>query len=129
VVKFVWLGYIEPGKFENMPKNERDGMLGECFDYDDQLRANGHYAVGEALRPPISAKTVRLKTARSWQLMGPYAETNEQIGEILVLEAGDLDHAVRLVSQHPGLGDTSRRESERDGRGEQAPAGKGRLTR
>jgi hypothetical protein len=69
VVKFVWLGYIEPGKFENMPKNERDGILGECFDYDDQLRANGHYAVGEALRPPISAKTVRLKTARSWQLM------------------------------------------------------------
>lgn len=67
-MKSVWLGYIEPGKFENMPKNERDGMLGECIDYDDQLRADGHYAVGEALRPPISAKTVRLKTARSWQL-------------------------------------------------------------
>lgn len=34
---------------------------------------------------------------------GPYAEAKEQIGGILVLEARDLDHAVRLVSQHPGL--------------------------
>jgi hypothetical protein len=102
-VKFVCSGYTELGWFENLPKNERDGMVDECFDYDDQLRANGHFAVGEALQPPNSAKTVRLKNGKVIVTDGPYAETKEQIGGIVVLEARDLDHAVQLVSQHPGL--------------------------
>ena len=34
---------------------------------------------------------------------GPYAETKEQLGGILVLEARDLNHAVQLMSQHPAL--------------------------
>ena len=78
-------------------------MLDECFDYDDQLRANGHYAVGEALQPPSSAKTVHLKNGNVMITDGPYAETKEQIAGILVLETCDLDHALQLVSQHPGL--------------------------
>ena len=102
-MKFVCLGYIEPEKLENMPQSERHGMLDECFDYDDRLRANGHFAFGEALQPPKSAKTVCLKNGKVMVTDGPYAETREQIGGILVLEARDLDHAVRLVSQHPGL--------------------------
>ena len=34
---------------------------------------------------------------------GPYAETKEQLGGILVLEARDMNHAVQLISQHPAL--------------------------
>ena len=102
-MKFVCLGYIEPGKFENMARNERDGMLDDCFDYDDELRAKGHFAAGEALQPPHSAKTLRLKDSKVTVTDGPYAETREQIGGILVLEARDLDDAVRLIGQHPGL--------------------------
>ena len=102
-MKFVCLGYIEPGKFENIPKNQRDAMLDDCFDYDDRLRAGGHFAAGEALQPPDSAKTVWLNNGKALVTDGPYAETKEQIGGILVLEARDLDHAVQLVSQHPGL--------------------------
>ena len=71
VVKFVCLAYTEPGKFENMPKNERDGMVGECFDCDDQLRANGHFVVGEALQPPSSAKNVFLKNGKVIVTDGP----------------------------------------------------------
>jgi len=33
---------------------------------------------------------------------GPYAETKEQLGGILILEARDLNHAIQLLSQHPG---------------------------
>ena len=49
-MKFVCLGYTEPEWLENMPKNERDGMVDDCFDYDDQLRAN--VAVGLSLPTP-----------------------------------------------------------------------------
>ena len=34
---------------------------------------------------------------------GTYAETKEQLGGILVLEARDLNHAVQLMSKHPGV--------------------------
>jgi hypothetical protein len=34
---------------------------------------------------------------------GPYAETKEQLGGILVLEARDMNHAIQLMSQHPAL--------------------------
>jgi hypothetical protein len=86
-----------------MPENERDRRLDECFDYDDRLRANGHFGIGEALQPPSSARTLRLKSGKAVVSDGPYAETKEQIGGILVLEARDMDHAVQLISQHPGL--------------------------
>jgi hypothetical protein len=85
--------------------------------------------LGEALQPPNSAKTVRLKNGKVTVTDGPYAETKEQIGE-LVLEVRDLDRAVHLVlAKVRPLGDSTRSGSERDGRREQAPAGKGRLTR
>ena len=34
---------------------------------------------------------------------GPYAETKEQLGGIQVLEARDLNHAIQLMSQAPGV--------------------------
>jgi len=34
---------------------------------------------------------------------GPYAETKEQLGGILVLAATDLNHAVQLMSKYPGV--------------------------
>jgi hypothetical protein len=34
---------------------------------------------------------------------GPYAGMKEQLGGILVLEARDLNQAIQLISQHPGV--------------------------
>jgi hypothetical protein len=102
-MKYICLGYIQPGKFENMTESERHAMLDECFAYDDQLRANGHFAAGEALQPPHDALTLYWKNGKVAVTDGSYAETKEQLGGILVLEARDLNHAVQLISQHPGI--------------------------
>ena len=104
-MKFVCLGYIAPGKFESMPEAERNPWVDACTAYDDVLRANGHFAGGEALQPPNTAKTLRRKNGKVVVTDGPYAETKEQIGGILMLEARDLDHAVELMSKHPGVKD------------------------
>jgi hypothetical protein len=101
-MKYICLGYIEPGKFENMSENERDAMLDECFAYDEELRKNGHFAAGEGLQPPNTATTVSWKDGKVAVTDGPYAETKEQLGGILVLEARDLNHAIQLISHHPG---------------------------
>ncbi len=74
-MKYVCLGYIEPGKFEGMTKDEHHAMLDECFEYNDHLRANGQ-VVGEApLQPPETAVTLYWKNGKVATTDGPYTET------------------------------------------------------
>jgi hypothetical protein len=101
-MKFVCLGYYSEKAWEAMSESEQNAFTDECIAYDVVLRKNGHYAGGEALQPAHSARTVRLRSGKVLVTDGPYAETREQIGGILFLEARDLDHAVQLMSKHPG---------------------------
>ncbi len=49
-----------------------------------------------------TARTLRPKKGKVLVTDGPYAETKEQIGGFMLLEARDLDHAEELISEHPG---------------------------
>src|SRR5690348_5667335 len=102
-MKYICLGYIEPNKFENMSESEQKAMLDECFSYDEELKKNGHFAGGEALQGPQNAATLRWRNGKVSITDGPYAETKEQIGGILILEARDLNHAIQLMAKHPGV--------------------------
>jgi hypothetical protein len=102
-MKFVCLGYMEAGTFEAMSEGERNAFVDGCFTYDDELRRNGHFAGGEALQPAATAVTLRLRDGKVTPTDGPYAETKEQLGGILILEARDLQHAIELMSRHPGV--------------------------
>jgi hypothetical protein len=102
-MKYICLGYMEAGKFAAMSENERNTFVDGCFTYDDVLRKNGHFAGGEALQPASSAVTLRIRGGKVMVTDGPYAETKEQIGGILMLEADDLNHAIQLMSKHPGV--------------------------
>ena len=59
--------------------------------------------VGEALQSSRAAKTLRSKGGKVIVTDGPFAETKEQLGGLGVIEARDLDHAVELMVNHPGL--------------------------
>jgi len=102
-MKFICLGYMEAGKFEAMSDSERNAFVDGCFDYDDELRKNGHFAGGEALQSASNSVTLRVRNGKVTATDGPYAETKEQLGGILILEARDLDHAIQLMSKHPGV--------------------------
>src|SRR5271157_1257785 len=102
-MKYICLGYLEPGKFENMSESERNTVLDECFSYNDELRKNGHLVAEEPLQPANTAVTVGWKNGKVAVTDGPYAETKEQLGGIQVLEARDLNHAIQLISQCPGV--------------------------
>ena len=102
-MKYVCLGYLEEKKWETMSESERNALIDECFAYDDVLRKNGHFVGGEALQSARNATTLRWKNGKVSITDGPYAETKEQLGGILLLEARDLNHAVQLMSKHPGV--------------------------
>ena len=102
-MKYLCFGYYDKSKFDNMTDTERDAMFDTCFEYDDHLRANGHWAGGEALQPPETALTISRKNGKVVTTDGPYAETKEHLGGLLILEARDMNHAVQLMGQHPAL--------------------------
>jgi hypothetical protein len=102
-MKYICLGYLEPGKFEGMTDGERYATLDDCFEYNDHLRTNGHLVAEVPLQAPETAMTLHWKNGKVAATDGPYAETNKQLGGIQILEARDLNHAVQLVSQLPGF--------------------------
>ena len=102
-MKYICLGYYDPAKHAGMTEAELHAMFDDCFEYDDHLRANGHWAAGEAIQPPETALTVYWKNGKVATTDGPYAETKEQLGGLQILAARDLNHALQLVSQLPGF--------------------------
>ena len=102
-MKYICLGYYDEDKHGAMTEGEQQAMVDTCFEYDDQLRAHGHWAGGEALQPAETALTLSWKKGKVVTTDGPYAETKEQIGGILILEARDMKHAQQLMAQHPAL--------------------------
>ncbi|QDV23414.1 YciI family protein [Aureliella helgolandensis] len=102
-MKYVCLGYIEEAALGSLSEAETQRMLEECFQYDDELRRGGHVVGGEALDSSRNAITLRMKNGQVDVMEGPYAETKEVLGGILLLEARDLNHAIALMSKHPGV--------------------------
>ncbi|MCC6980717.1 MAG: YciI family protein [Candidatus Melainabacteria bacterium] len=102
-MKFICLGYADLEKIASMTEAEFKPLMEECFAYDDELRRGGHFAGGEALQSHVNAVTLRFRDGKVAVTDGPYAETKEQLGGILILEANDLNHAIALMSKHPGV--------------------------
>jgi hypothetical protein len=102
-MKYICLGYIDPNKLDSLPESDMHAMIDECLTYDDELREKGHFAGGHGLQPPQTAATLRWMDGKVSITDGPYAETKEQIGGILILEARDLNHAIQIMSKHPGV--------------------------
>lgn len=103
-MRFVCLGYYDEAWMEGKSEEELSAAMEECFAYDDELRRGGHFIGGQALQHASQAVTLRTLNGQVDVTDGPFAETKEQIGGLLFLEARDLNHAIALISRHPGIG-------------------------
>jgi hypothetical protein len=69
-------------------------------DFAARLESSGEFIDGQALSP--DGVWVRSDgEGRPPVTDGPFAETKEQIGSFFIIEAQDLDEAVRVASNHP----------------------------
>jgi hypothetical protein len=103
LMKFICLGYMDESKWETMTEGEANAFIDGCFAYDDMLRENGHFVGGEALQSARSTKTLQFGSGKVSVTDGPFIETKEQLGGIMILEAPDLNRAVELMSAHPSV--------------------------
>ncbi len=99
-MKYICFGYLDVESWEKIAPREQDAMIDQCFAYDDVLKKNGHWVWGEGLQ---GATTLAWRDGKVAVSDGPYAETKELLGGLLILEARDLNQAIQLISNHPGI--------------------------
>jgi len=102
-MRFVCLGCLDKEAWGKLSAAQQQALVAECTDFDQELRAKGHFAGGFALQDSASATTIRWRGGKASLVDGPYAETKEMLGGILILEARDKDEALRIMSRHPGI--------------------------
>jgi hypothetical protein len=78
-------------------------ILGQYNAYTEMLKDTGAFIAGEALRPVTTATTLREKDGQTIITDGPFAETKEGLGGFYLVEAPDLDAALALARQCPGI--------------------------
>jgi hypothetical protein len=100
-MKYLCLGFHDEKAFAALSEAELKSLLAENFAYEDELRRNGHYIDGTALQGARAAATLRFEKGKMSVTDGPFAETKEQLGGVMVLEATDLNHAIQLMTQVP----------------------------
>lgn len=101
-MKYVCLIYADEARINGMPACEADALIDETMANTAELQASGHLVLGEALEHVASAVTVRVRDGRLSATTGPFAETSEQLGGFVLVEARDLNEAVQLAGRIPG---------------------------
>jgi hypothetical protein len=92
----------QPYMMEHLPETDAAKHFEEYRAFTEDIRKNGHYIGGNRLLPPAAATTVRVRNGKASTTDGPFAETKEQIGGYYVIEAKDLNEAIRIASRIPG---------------------------
>jgi hypothetical protein len=101
-MKYICFEYLDTKKWATLSASEQNAAIDECFTYDeDVLRKNGHWVGEEGLQGPENDTTLRYQNGKVSVTDGPYAETKEMLGGLLILEARDLDEAIQLLFQAP----------------------------
>jgi len=102
-MKYLCLGYHDEQLWQAMSDRERSALMDESFAYADYLKANGHIIDDHALQSATTAATLRFEMGKEKVAVtdGPFAETKEQLGGLIILEASDLNHAIQLMSKMP----------------------------
>ncbi len=101
MMKYLCLVYHEEAVIDALPKSEFDTIVGDTIAYRDELRRSGHYIASDALEYVQAATTIRVRNGKVSITDGPFAETKEQLGGFYIIEARDLNDAIRVASLMP----------------------------
>jgi hypothetical protein len=100
-LRYLCLVYLEERTLNALSRQELDVLMAEALEYNDALRRSGHYVASNALQPVQTATTIRTRDGRTFTTDGPFAETKEQLGGFVLIEARDLNDAIRVASRIP----------------------------
>src|SRR5262245_30471800 len=101
-MKYLCLVYHDPPHPEDPSRPDRTALVAEAPAYDDDLLRGGHYLAGHTLEAACVAAVVRVREGRLFLDDIPCAPAHAQLGGFYLIEARDLNDAIRLASRNPG---------------------------
>ena len=100
-MKYLLLIYENEAQWAGVSQAEQGKIFEEYMVYTNAIKKEGHYIGGNALQPVSTATTVKVKNGKTLTTDGPFAETREQLGGFYLVEAKDLDEAIKLAAGIP----------------------------
>ena len=100
-MKLLLMIYNDDSLVDKLQDGQYDTMMRGCFEHADELRASGCLIDSQQLESPATAKSVRIRNGKMTVLDGPFAETKEMLGGFNLIEAADMDEAVRIAAEFP----------------------------
>jgi len=100
-MKYLCLVYYNEAAMQERGDDHWQSLNKECQSYSGGLSESGVMLDGSALQPVSTATTVRMRDGQVSVTDGPFAETKEQLAGFYLIEANDLNDAIRVASRIP----------------------------
>jgi len=97
-MQYMFLTYLDEKAWLRLSEAEQQELMQDAMPHVKQLIAQGKFLGGAPLHPTSTASTVRLKQGKPLVTDGPFAETREQVGGYALIEAKDMDEAIRIAA-------------------------------
>ena len=101
-MKYLCLVYQEEAKLAAMSAAEMDAHVAACLGWAAEVDRAGHHVLSAGLQTVATAATVRCRRGEPVVTDGPFAETKEFLAGFVLIDAADLNEAIRLASRFPG---------------------------
>lgn len=98
-MKYLCLGYFNRAATNARPPIEIDNIMAECQPHMQKLYSTGCVIVDAGLDQ--QTKILERRNGEVLTMDGPFAETKEILGGVFLIEAGNIDEAMRLAKIHP----------------------------
>ena len=97
-MQYMLLIYLDE---QSLSESQREECYLESAQFAHQLNATGQYVAAAPLHPTSTATSVRVQNGKWMVTDGPFAETREQLGGFFIINAHDLDEAIRIAEGVP----------------------------
>ena len=97
-MKYMLLVYLDE---HAMSESEREHCYVESAQLTQDLNSTGQYLDASPLHPVATATSVRVRDGKRLVTDGPFAETREQLGGYYLIDARNLDEAIRIAEKIP----------------------------
>jgi len=97
-MQYMLLIYLDE---QSLSDSERQHCYLESAQFAHQLNAKGQYLAAAPLHPTSTATSVRVQDGKRLVTDGPFAETREQLGGFFMINASDLDEAIKIAEGIP----------------------------
>ena len=100
-MKYLCLGYFKPQEMDARPKPEIEAVMQECWSHMKEFKASGQVIVDAGL--DLQTKCLRRVNGAMQVTDGPFAESKELVGSVFIVEAENMEEAIRWASLHPSM--------------------------